>query len=382
MGSGRDSRVKAMVAVLMTLLIGGILLPAGSQAAGDATSRPVPFIVNGNPTTIADAPWQVALIGPGFPGSGSKPADRYFCTGSLIAANLVVTAAHCLGGVPKSVVEKVTVLAGRTWLNQTGTGETAKVRRAIFPLRPDGTRRFRESRGSATWDVALLLLDRSLTAPVIKIAGASEAAVWTPGRKVRATGWGVTSWQSPRVSNRLRVAAQVILPEAVCRRDNGTAYVPKTMVCLGGSAGHSSTCGGDSGGPLVASTSAGARLVGLTSFGDSLCRGFLPSVDTRVAGDSIRSWVRQKSIEVTGVDPVGTGGTAGPKPDYCRVPRLLERRPDSARSALRQAGCRLDRIRKVNWPGYGKRRVVGTSLPQGWLAPIGFGIRIAITRQC
>ena len=313
--SGRE--VTGFGAALAVVALLAISLPGSASAgppivADDEDVRPTPLIVNGKATSIADSPWQVALVGPGGGSGTSKPTDRYFCTGSLLAPDLVVTAAHCLAGVPKSRIQTISAIAGRTWLNQTGTGEVAKARRAVFALRPDGSRRYREWSGSATWDVALLKLDRQLTAPVIRLAGSSESGAWTPGRKVRASGWGITSWNSANVSNRLRAAGQVILPDSVCRRDNGRSYDSKTMVCLGGPAGHTSTCSGDSGGPLVARTSDGARLVGLTSFGDFFCRGSIPSVDTRVSGDSIRSWVRQKVIELSGVDPVGSAGSVGP----------------------------------------------------------------------
>lgn len=369
------------VGLFLTALLAGIAIALPPSAwAVDRSAVPTPLIVNGKEASIADSPWQVALVGPRFKGGPSKPSDRYFCTGSLLADDVVVTAAHCLAGYTKSRIGSLSVISGRTWLDQAGTGEVTRVRRAVFALGPDGKRRYRESSGSATWDVALLKLENEVTAPVIRLAGDSEASVWKPGRKVRATGWGITRWNTARVSNRLRAAGQVILPDSVCRRDNGSGYRPKTMVCLGGSAGNSSTCGGDSGGPLVARTSAGPRLVGLTSFGDFFCRGNVPSVDTRVSGDAIRSWVRQKTIEISGVDPVGSTGVAGPKPDYCRVPGLVGRSRASARTALRKAGCKLGKVRRVARQGSGKRRVAGAFLPKGWLAPVGFRVRILLTR--
>jgi secreted trypsin-like serine protease len=377
----KAARAFTVAVISAVALVGSVTILSQSAVADEGSFvRPTPLIVNGKAASITDAPWQVALIGPRFGGGDSKPADRYFCTGSLLAPDVVVTAAHCVSGLSRSERKATTGIAGRTWLNQTGTGEVAGVRKALFALRPDGSRRFRELSGSATWDVALLKLDRQLTAPVIRLAGSPEADVWTPGRKVTATGWGVTSWSSARVSNRLRTAAQVILPDIVCRRDNGPSYAANTMVCLGGSAGSSSTCSGDSGGPLFARTSDGFRLVGLTSFGDYFCRGNLPSVDTRVSGDAIRSWVRQKTIELSGVNPVGTEGEPGPKPDYCRVPNLFRRSKSSARVALGRAGCTLGRVEKVNRRGYGSNRVVGAFLPGDWLAPVGFPVRVAITR--
>ena len=373
--------VAISIGLIAAFLATGAFLATVQAADGSTgTVRPVPRIVNGSAASIGNSPWQVALLEPAPSGRRSKPTNRYFCSGSLLAPDVVVTAAHCVTGFTKSQRTRIEVVAGRTWLNQTGTGEVARVKRVLFALRPDGSRRFREASGSATWDVALIELDREMSAPVIRLAGSSETAVWSTGRRVKASGWGITSWRSGQVSNRLRIATQVILPDSVCRADNGRFYKTGTMVCLGGPKGHSSTCSGDSGGPLVARTSDGYRLVGLTSFGDFFCRGSIPSVDTRVSGDSIRSWVRQKTIELSGVDPVGTTGSPGPKPRSCRVPKLLRRTKSSARSALRRAGCKLGSVKRVDRKGYGRGRVVASSLPAGWLAPVGFGIRVRITR--
>src|SRR5436190_1304760 len=53
-----------------------------------------PRIVGGRATTIEEWPWQVAVAeNPAlYPGNGF---DRQFCGGSLVAHNIVITAAHC-----------------------------------------------------------------------------------------------------------------------------------------------------------------------------------------------------------------------------------------------------------------------------------------------
>src|SRR5512132_673001 len=54
-----------------------------------------PRIVGGNPTTIAEWPWQAAVtVNPAIvPGNGF---DRQICGGSLVAPTIIVTAAHCV----------------------------------------------------------------------------------------------------------------------------------------------------------------------------------------------------------------------------------------------------------------------------------------------
>lgn len=341
--------------------------------------RPEPRIVNGKGTSIAQWPWQVALTDRSFAPQGPITA-RYFCTGSLIAPNLVVTAAHCVSFYRPATLDNLRVIAGRTWLNDTTGGETLRVGQVVMPRDSSGNLRYRIIGGAAVWDVALIRLASPSSATPIAIAGQSEQAAWSPGRLVKTTGWGETRPLSGISSNRLRVATQVVLPDGVCRRDGGYAYRPETMICLGGPRGGASACSGDSGGPLVSRVGDGWRLIGLTSFGDAACRGNVPSVDNRTAADPVRSWIRAKAIELSGYDPVSEGGSIGPLPRSCEVPPLLRRTRASARKALRSAGCSLKAIRWVGKPGKGKPRVVGASLPTGWLAPVGFGVRIAVTR--
>ena len=374
-GIGNSARSAGVALAILGILLAGVRLADAS--APDSPSEPAQNsrIINGKVTSISDWPWQVGLL---YGGSGSaEPATaRYFCSGSLIAPDLVVTAGHCVADLRPNEVKGLTVVAGRTFLNRTSTGELLPVSRAIMPLDSNGQRRYRSRGGAAAWDVALLKLTSPSASPPIAIAGASETTSWQPGRLVQTTGWGYTNAANPRVSNRLRVARQVILTASVCRRDQGNVYETKTMICIGGPEGGSSTCSGDSGGPMVSPVGDGWRLVGLTSFGDLFCSGNVASVDNRTAGNAVRNWIREKAIQVSGYDPVGEGGEIGPLPRWCRVPGLQGRTKASARAALRAAGCSLGKVHS-DYGLWGREgRVAFSSLPKGWLAPLGFGIRI------
>lgn len=372
------------VRICKTLLVGAstvaILLAATGtgQATEPTTPDREPRIVNGSKASISDHRWQVALLDNRL---GSSPRQRYFCSGSRIAPDLVITAAHCVIRYRPNQLGLLRVLSDRTVLNDTGTGVISRVDQVLVPRDPAGRPRYRERGGTASWDVALLKLRSPVTGPVIKLAGEDEARAGLPGTQVRATGWGVTSASAPEGAKRLRIAGQVLLPDGVCARDNGNLYRPNLMLCLGGPQGHTSACFGDSGGPLASRTSAGRRLVGLTSFGDVACRGNVPSVDTRISTDPIRGWVGRTALKVSGVDPIGTGGTPEPRPRWCKVPGLRKRSIPSARQALRSRGCQLGRV-NVTRKRIGKvRRVLVAYLPAGWLTPIGHRINVRVSRR-
>ncbi len=364
----------AFCCCVILLAVAAVLVGQGgaADAAGERSAEI--SIINGKDTKIKEWPWQVALVA-GGPGNNSVPArKRYFCSGSLIARDLVVTAAHCVADLRPSSLRRLQVVSGRTRLS-SDSGSSSYVERRIMPRDSNGRTKYRGI-SSPSWDVALLKLKRRLPAEPVKLAGGPEAAAFAPGSRVMTTGWGVTGPINRIGSNVLKAVTQVVLPDAVCRRDNGRTYQPKTMICLGGPAGNTSTCFGDSGGPLVSQVSKGWRLIGITSFGDTFCNPTVPSVDARASGNAIRGWVRRTAIRVSGVDPVGLDATVRPNPTWCRVPKLTGRSLVQAGDALQKAGCRLGAVRKNRFGSGRSGRVSFASLRQGWLTPPGNRIRV------
>jgi hypothetical protein len=380
------------------LLIAALLIVATPARAAETTSPPASTtpppasgasqagerdasasMINGLGTSIRNWPWQVAIAGGGPRLRKVSATRRAFCGGSLIAPDLVVTAAHCVADLTRSQVRQVEVLSGRTWLSSR-TGGSSYVSKRILPISRDGARLFVDNGQRPWWDVALLKLRNRIPGQPIKLAGEAESASFAPGAPVKATGWGVTSPFRQSSSNVLRLISQVILPDPVCGRENGRSYSPKTMLCLGGPAANTSTCFGDSGGPLVSRLKSGWRLIGLTSYGDADCDPAVPSVDTRVSGRAIRSWIRGVSLRVSGVDPVGIGGVPRPKPVWCSVPNLKGRTVPQSRAALDRAGCELGSVRRERSSFGRPGRVNASSLPQGWLALTGTRIDVWVNR--
>lgn len=101
-----------MVTALLSLATVSVLVPATAAVDDDGTQ-----VVGGTRAPIADYPWSVYLaITSGF---------RY-CGGTLVAPNMVVTAAHCTVGDNPSAVR---VVAGREDKRSTA-GIVARVTRA------------------------------------------------------------------------------------------------------------------------------------------------------------------------------------------------------------------------------------------------------------
>lgn len=374
LGEVRTAGIHAFALAGVTVLCLCLSLVSPPERAGAARTS----IVHGKATKIKDSPWQVALAVSGRVVPRKKPRARFFCGGSLIAPDLVLTAGHCVADLSKRQIKKVEVISGRTRLNNESTGQVAAIDNLMMPANRHGKRRFRQQFGVANWDFALLQLSKSFKSETIKIAGEDEADIWSPGRVVKTTGWGVTGPSNKKASATLRFATQVMLDDRVCRRLNGELFKRRTMNCMGGPLARTSTCFGDSGGPLVAPIVGGYRLMGATSFGDSECRPVMPSIDTRIAGKPMRDWIRKTALRVTGIDVVGSGGVPPPERTWCKVPSLKGLTVSKARKALKANGCRLGSVRLDPYSPGRHGTVTGTSMVAGWLTRVGHIVRIFV----
>lgn len=324
--------------VALLIVVSAILSTSSYAQATGPDDRAGTRIVGGQTTTIEQWPWQVALASPG----AKSGFDRYFCGGSLVAPNVVITAAHCVYNFVSPIsctpldgfdfpASDFSVITGRSTLSSTAGAEIPVSEIYYFEAGgPSGTGiATAQSTGdgdglyscdTSEWDVVFLTLATSAPAPAapIKIAGADERALWNADQPAFITGWGATSEGGPS-SDTLRFAQISIIADSICSQPSvygpgsGFTFAPSTMVCAGVyPAGGKDTCQGDSGGPLVVPRpTGGARLVGDTSFGEGCARPNKPGVYGRVADDPIRSSLRQGILGVAGVDVVGSADGSG-----------------------------------------------------------------------
>jgi len=267
----------------VALLLAFIAAASGNPAAGKPWhwKSPKPLvdargniqsgarIVGGTEATPHSWPHQVALF----------IDNMYFCGGSLISTEWVLTAAHCMDGA--GFVE---VVMGAHNIRENEASQVTKRSTDFFT--------------HENWSSWLLTNDLAL----IKLPEAVElneniATVSLPssdvsvGTTVTPTGWGKPSDSSGGTSDVLRQVDVPIMSNSDCNSIYGN--IGDGIICID-AAGGKGTCNGDSGGPL----NYNGATYGITSFGSSAgCEKGYPDAFTRV--NYYLDWIESK----TGVTP-------------------------------------------------------------------------------
>ena len=229
------------------------------------------LIVGGTAASEDEFPWFVSPIGNGF------------CGGSLVAPNVVLTAAHC----DTSFTLGSTVLIGSIDRGSPSDGAVARtlIRRVMHPL-------YNQTSDEFAYDLLLLELSSPVTT-IEPVAWNMNSNIPTAGTSVTVMGFGRTAFETGPVQfDLLKVDLEIMSDSQCLRRYGSNNLSPDIMLCAigtGDSVG-GSACQGDSGGPLVMqamNTTTGstyALQVGVVSWGVRCGNTFFPGVYARPSG--------------------------------------------------------------------------------------------------
>ena len=302
-----DEKPVRRLTVLIPVLALAFALPAGTASA----------VMNGASASQGEFPWAVALVFADTP-----PVQGQFCGGSLVAPDVVVTAAHCTMG---SRADEIEVFAGKADLTDVDPGDVHTIDTIHLPANavvdPDDD-------GVPRRDIALLRLSQPVAgaAPIAPVAPApAPPTAWAVGDPLEVMGWGLTESGFPDLLQHVEIDR---VSDSTCAGIPGYGFVAEDMLCALRVAGQNvyDSCSGDSGGPLTTSTPgadptdpADFKLVGAVSYGSPSCDDpDLPGVYARLGAPDLNAFVEEfrdgdetddpgAQIEQTGGSPILTG---------------------------------------------------------------------------
>ncbi len=297
-------------AVLIAALLFALLLTTAALAQAPTPPR----IVGGQEADPGEWPWQVALVGKG----NDSLFNLQFCGGTIIAADWVLTAAHC---VDTSTINQLDIVAGVHDLSNPGPNIQRRTLSQIIvhPGWDDDT---------FDNDIALLRLsspiaERPASAGVLPIqyaplvpANIGDLA----GQNVTVTGWGNRQPNPPGGINdfppRLHEVVVPVVTNAACAARYVLDDITANMLCAGPENGGKDACQGDSGGPLVYNNNGTWQLAGVVSWGRGCADPQYYGVYTRVS--RYLNWISSHTNPFVGTEaiffPIVMAGTAAPPP--------------------------------------------------------------------
>lgn len=205
--------------------------------------------------------------------------QNFYCTGSLIAPGVVLTAGHC--GQVALEGDTVVSVGSKLIDSQRKVSKVSQV--IIHPKFDDDT---------LDYDVALLILEKPIKSRQYLRLSSSIVKNPKPDIEVQSFGWGLTvPYINYSIPLNLRTISMPLFSQSECKSFHKSRFNSKLMVCAGTLSTSwliidgKDTCNGDSGGPLVYNN----KLYAVTSWGNECANPIDPGVYAAIA--PVKSWI-------------------------------------------------------------------------------------------
>lgn len=255
-------------------------------------------IIGGNEVDAHSIPHQVALI---YKYSTSNM--QLFCGGTILSATKILTAAHCFDTNPP--LDRIYVVVGEHSLISAADGVVHYITSIV--KHPDYT--------TQGWinDIAIITLDTPIELGDKAKAACLPTSEMNPllrdGTTLTVSGWGTRKFNTLDFPTALHGINVPFIRDADCLRAYGPRNYTRSMICAGNFAdGGIDSCTGDSGGPLTYTSTSGAIVVGVVSWGAGCGDPKKPGVYAKVSTQL--QWLKDQGVE----NACGGNGSGGQEP--------------------------------------------------------------------
>ncbi len=354
-----------------------LTLSLTSSSTAVAASAPEGRVIGGTPATTTDVGstgrWSAVVAVFATDAKGTR-----LCTGTLVAPNWVVTAAHCIADEQNAALtlsaDDVFIAPNITTTQNAGDHLVPAVSVHAHPG---------FSWTNASWDAALIELETTVPGGTFALPDPSRLNTYGVGTSDNVAGFGRSQATSSSSSGTLRTGRIEQVAANACETYNpgsgeyADCYLP--------GAGRQATCFGDSGGPLIRfdATQGGAPVLwGITSTGPDPCDAatsgqFAPSYETRIV--AVLDWLRATMSGTTYVPrPPSTTRTAGTTaPGAAKAGSGTGTSPNTPRAPAGGTGIGIFQTKLATVPS--RRKATKVTLSSSFVGSAGSG-KAEVTR--